>query len=374
MNLVMPVIVLFYNSNGLNMQDIFVLQSVYSATLMILEIPTGYFADIAGRKTSLVLGALFGFTGYLIYTVSFGFWQFVLAETILGIGQSLVSGADSAMLYDTLAARRLTGKYIRFEGRITSLGNFAEAFAGIIGGLLAVSSLRLPYYVQAGVSMIAIPAALFLQEPPVHLVARKPGLRDVVHIVRNTLIRDRKLRWNTLFSAVTGACTLTMAWFAQPYFKSVHLPVSWFGVVWAILNLSVGIAAIRAWKIEKRLGAPKIVVAFTLMLIMAYLALSFIHGWAGFLVLAAFYLARGLATPILRNYINVITTSDVRATVLSVRNFVIRLLFVLLGPFFGWITDSFSLSVALLTAGLTFGLLSSISLFYFIRYRTYAAD
>ncbi len=374
MNLVMPVIVLFYNSNGMNMRDIFLLQSVYSVTLMTLEIPTGYFADVAGRKTSLLIGSLFGFGGYLIYAASFGFWQFVIAETILGVGQSLVSGADSAMLYDTLAAKRLTPKYTRFEGRITSFGNFAEAFAGIIGGLLAVYSLRLPFYVQACVAFIAVPAALTLREPPVHLVARKPGLRDVFRIVRNTLFRDQKLKWNTIFSAVTGASTLTMAWFAQPYFKNIGLPVSWFGVVWALLNLSVGVAAIRAWKIEKRLGAPYTVLLFTVTLISSYLALSLAEGIFGLIILMAFYLARGLATPTLRNYINIITTSDVRATVLSVRNFVIRLLFAVLGPVYGWITDAYSLSTAMLAAGLIYGMLSGISLFFFLRYKTYKAD
>lgn len=137
MNLIMPVIVLFYMSNGLTMQDIFLLQSVYSLTLMTLEIPTGYFADKAGRKSSILIGSILGFTGYLVYSFSFGFWQFVIAEVILGVSQSLVSGADSAMLYDTLSAAEQNDKYLRLEGRITSIGNFGEAFAGIIGGLLA---------------------------------------------------------------------------------------------------------------------------------------------------------------------------------------------------------------------------------------------
>jgi MFS family permease len=104
MNLVMPIIVLFYQSNGMTMQDIFTLQAVYSVTLMFLEIPTGYFADFAGRRTSIFLGSILGFGGFLIYSLSSGFWEFVVAETILGVGMSLVSGADSAMLYDSLLA------------------------------------------------------------------------------------------------------------------------------------------------------------------------------------------------------------------------------------------------------------------------------
>jgi MFS family permease len=374
MNLVMPSIVLFYYSNGMTMKDIFMLQGVYSVTLMSLEIPTGYFADIVGRKTSMLLGSFFGFGGYLIYASSGGFWQFAIAETILGIGQSLISGADSALLYDTLASKRLLGNYTRLEGRITSIGNFAEALAGLIGGGLALISLRTPFIVQASVAFIAIPAALALREPPIKITARKPGLKDIRSIIKNTLYSDRKLRWNTLFSAVIGASTLTMAWFAQPYFKSVSLPLKWYGVVWAVLNLSVGMAAIKAWKLEKRLGVSRTVILFTVILITGYLTIPFLPFYAGILVLLAFYLARGIATPLLRNYINLITTSEVRATVLSVRNFVIRMLFAILGPLFGWLTDSYSLSLAMIIAGLFFGLMSGVSLFFFLRYKTYNSE
>lgn len=374
LNLVMPIVVLFYRSNGMSMQDIFTLQAVYSFTLMILEIPTGYFADMAGRRTSILAGSVLGFGGYLIYSFSSGFWEFVLAETILGCGMSLVSGADSAMLYDSLMSAGKKDKYTRFEGRITSIGNFAEATAGIIGGLLAVYSLRTPYYFQAGVSFIAIPAALMLREPPVHGHIRKPGFRDVYKIIIKVLHGDRRLTWNTLFSAVTGASTLTMAWFAQPYFSKAGLPVSLFGISWAILNLSVGITAINAWRIEKSLGPPRTVMLFTILLSLSYIVLSFTGSLAGLAVILVFYLARGLATVTLRNYINVITTSDIRATVLSVRNFIIRLIFVLTGPLFGWVTDHYGLSSALLVAGVVFGSLGAITMFYFIRFKTYTSD
>ena len=371
MNLVMPVIVLFYKSNGMTMQEIFTLQAIYSVTLMALEIPTGYFADMAGRKTSILVGSFFGFTGYLIYSASAGFWQFMVAETILGVGMSLVSGADSAMLYDSLASAGASGKYTRYEGRITSIGNFAEAFAGIIGGLLAAISLRTPYFFQVGIAFLAIPAALFLREPPVHGNIRKPGFRDIASIVVQVLHGDRKLFWNTIFSAVTGVSTLTMAWFAQPYFIQAGLRITLFGVVWAVLNLLVGIASMFAWRVESNMGPRRTVILFTFFLLLGYFGMALTGMVWGFTFLLMFYLARGLATPTLRNYINIITSSDTRATVLSVRNFVIRGLFAILGPFYGLVTDRLGLSTALLLAGTIFGVMSGGSLFFFLKYRTY---
>jgi MFS family permease len=371
MSLIMPVIVLFYKSNGLTMQDIFLLQSVYSLTLMTLEIPTGYFADQAGRKKSILVGATLGFAGYMVYSFSFGFWQFVVAEVILGVSQSLVSGADSAMLYDTLVVAKQKDKFIRLEGRVTSVGNFGEAFAGIIGGFLAVSSLRTPFYVQTCIALIAVPAAIMLVEPPVKTVKTKPGLKEIGSIVFDVLHRNVKLKWNTFFSAVTGAATLTMAWFAQPYFQQIKLPVSMYGVLWAVLNLSVGIAAVFAWRFEKKFGPSRTVIVFTTAIFSSYLLLTFMPGYTGLAILLVFYLARGLATPTLRNYINLITTSEVRATVLSVRNFLIRLIFAITGPLWGWITDKYSLGAAILSAGLIYGCLAVLSMFFFLKHRTF---
>ncbi len=119
----MPIVVPFYQSNGLSMKDIMVLQAVYSVAIVILEIPSGYLADVIGRRKTLIIGAMFGTIGFTTYSLSFGFVGFLVAEIILGIGQSCISGADSAMLYDSLLEKGQVKKYTRFEVRITSRGN-----------------------------------------------------------------------------------------------------------------------------------------------------------------------------------------------------------------------------------------------------------
>jgi MFS family permease len=103
--LYMPIVVPFYVSNGLTMKDIMVLQAIYSIAIVILEIPSGYLADVIGRRKTLILGAVFGTIGFATYSFSYGFLGFLIAEVILGIGQSCISGADSAMLYDSLLER-----------------------------------------------------------------------------------------------------------------------------------------------------------------------------------------------------------------------------------------------------------------------------
>lgn len=365
--LYMPIIVLFYQENGLEMQDVFLLQGVYSVAIVILEIPSGYLADVLGRKMTLIIGTILGFGGFVIYSVSFGFWGFLLAELTMGIGQSLISGADSAMLYDTLKAKNQKDRYLKLEGRMVSVGNFAEATAGILGGLLAEISLRTPFIAQSVVAFIGIPAALTLIEPLRQEKMARMNFRDILSIVRYSLSGNRKLKWNIIFSAVIGASTLTMAWFVQPYFRLVDLPLSLFGVFWTLLNLSVAITSYFAYKVEYRLGQSRMIISITVLVPLLYFLLSRFDIVWGIAVLFAFYLVRGVATPVLKDYINRIADSQSRATVLSVRNFLIRILFAGIGPFLGWYTDHYTLTSALALASGTFFLLALMAGIFFIR-------
>jgi len=365
--LTMPIVVLFYKDNGLDMQQVFILQAIYSIAIVALEIPSGYFADVLGRKNSLIAGAILGFAGFFIYSLSFGFIGFVFAEVILGFGQSMVSGADSALLYDSLIDSNREKDYLKLEGRMTSVGNFAEAFAGILGGLLAGLSLRYPYYFQTLIAFIGIPAALTLVEPRMNQIKLSLGWKDIIDTVKYSLVKNPRLRWNIIYSSVVGASTLAMAWFVQPWFIWANLPLSMFGIVWTILNLSVGITAFYAYKIELKLGSVTTAISFTFILAAGFIASGWINSLWGLIFILLFYLARGIATPILKDNINRITPSNMRATILSVRNFIIRVLFAMLGPVYGWAIDKLSLSAALTIAGLVFIVMASISFFFFLR-------
>ncbi len=365
--LYMPIVVPFYMENDLGMKDVMLLQGVYSITIVILEIPSGYLADVLGRRKTLLIGSVFGFLGFFTYSVSFGLWGFLIAEIILGLGQSLISGADSAMLYDSLLDMKKEKQYIKYEGRITSTGNIAEAIAGTLGGLLAGISLRVPYIGQTVVALIAIPAAFLLLEPKRHKALKILKFKDILGIVKFTLLKNKALQRNIFFSALIGTATLTMAWFVQPVFQRMELPIELFGISWSILNLIVGLTAAVAHKIESRLGEKVSIILIAILIPVGYLVISPIAGYSAFIVLVVFYIVRGFATPVLKDYINRISESNIRATILSVRNFIIRFNFALIGPFLGWYTDTYTLQQALLLAGVIFFILAMFTMVLFLR-------
>ncbi|MBE6302115.1 MAG: MFS transporter [Parabacteroides distasonis] len=348
-SLVMPIIVLFYKKQGLGLQDVFILKSVYSIAAVTLEIPSGYLADVWGRRKCLLAGSILFFFGYLCYSFTDTFTAFLFAELLLGIGQTLVNGADSALLYDTTAQYRQEHLYLRYEGRITMIGNFAEALAGIFGGLIAAYSLRFPFYGQAVIAFMGIPAAFALKEVNRSKQIQNP-VNEIKRIIRYSLVTNKKLCYNILYSGLIGAATLTMAWFVQPVLIYLETPVSWYGVIWTVLNLVVGFAALWSDRVDRYWGAKKMGILILLFIAGGYAALAFNLTYAGLAILFVFYIFRGFATPILKGYINQMTFSEMRATVLSIRNFIIRLMFAAISPFLGWLNDMYSLQVALLVS------------------------
>ncbi len=366
--LIMPIVALFYSANGLDHFDIYLLQAVYSLSVALLEIPSGYMADVIGRKKSLVVGSVLGTLGYGIYAISSGFYGFLAAEMVLGLGGSFISGSDSAMLYETLAAMDKKHRYFRLEGRITSLGHFAETIAALCGGFIAVSlSYRAVYVSQTLVAALAIPAALYLLEPPRTSLIHRPGLGHIIAVCKESLLGNKKLSSTLLLSSLIGTCTLCMAWTSQVYFVSMGLDEKSITPLWILLNLTVALVAAMADKVVATIGRR---VALSIMILVipgAYILLGVMALLPALLVLFAFYAVRGYATPLLKDLVNTYCPSETRATVLSIRSLLIRGSFALLGPFIGSLSAGYSLAIALQVSGVILVILALLAgLFLFL--------
>ncbi len=366
--LIMPIVALFYNHNGLSTQSIYLLQAVYSLSVAVFEIPSGYLADVIGRKKSLIFGSVLGTFGFVIYSYSFSFESFLVAEIILGIGGSFISGSDSALLYDSLAADKNEQKYLQYEGRITSLGSFAETFAAIGGGLIALYlGYRGVYIVQTMIAAIAIPAAITLKEPPRKKTTSRPGLKQILEISYESLFVNRKLSSTICFSSAIGTATLCMAWTSQIYFVHEGLTEKAITPLWVLLNLGAATISAYAAKTQNLLGETRALLLIVFMIPLGYVLLGTLPFYLAVFSLFLFYMVRGYATPLLKDFTNKNCDSEVRATVLSIRNMLIRTAFSIVGPAIGFMANHFSLGSALICAGIFFSICSILGHKYLIQ-------
>jgi MFS family permease len=360
----MPIIVLFFQEHGLSLTEVMLLQAIYSLSVALFEIPSGYIADIFGRKQTIVFSTIFSFIGFLVFSFYGGFYAFALAQVLIGIGGSLMSGSDSAIIYDTLLETKSKTSYTKIEGRNYAIGNFSEAAAGILGGFLAVGSLYLPIYVQTSILFFSIPIALTLVEPTIHEENKLDrSFRAIMEVVKFSLVDNTRLRWLIIYSSAMGVATLSMAWFAQPFFKEVGVPLAYFGILWAGLNFSAGLTSFNAHHFDKKENNHKMLIYLSLVMITSFILLGFNSSMFGLFFILIIYLLRGIVTPILRNAINENTTSNKRATVLSIRSFIIRISFAICAPILGYIAENYSLSNSFYVLALVVGVFSLLASF-----------
>lgn len=351
--LYMPISYLYYLENDFGDWEYLTLHAVYSGVIALLEIPSGYIADVWGRKPALIMGTFFGMIGFGVYGISHGIWFFLLAEIVLGVGHSMLSGADSALLYDTLLEKKQEEKYIKHEGYITALGNFGEVAAALFVSVFIFSTYRTYFQLQALIAALGFIAAIFLKEPQFHNKKLSGNFKEILDIVTKTFRVDHKLRNLILFSAIIGFASLSMAWLAQPILLSLGLNEEHIGYAWAALNLLVAFGSIMATRVAQRLSYASSLLFMAIPLSLGYFFIGInISYWAA-IPLVIFYIVRGTAHPILKNHINALTTSEKRATILSIRSLLIRILFLIIGPILGIVNEKISLEFGVILCGIT---------------------
>ena len=331
--LYVPIFMLFWESRGLSFFERLALGGLYSAVVILVEVPTGVFADRIGRRRSMLLGALTMVASCLLATQATSFGMFAIAEALGAISLALCSGADSAYLFDFLHTHDRVHEYARRESTASAwhLMGSAVAFAG--SGFLAHIDLALPYLVTAGVAAIAAVVACLLHDDsppaPLHRAPAGQVLRSWGAQMRAALGEVRanaRLAWLVGYSAVVFVLLRATIYLYQPYLKERGLGLVAIGLLFAGVYAVAALVAYRTYLLRRRFGDDLL-----LWLLLGVLAGSFV-GLAGvgngpwmLVLLGVQAVAAGLYSPLTKPLINVeITDSRRRAAILSVESMVRR--------------------------------------------------
>ena len=131
-----------------------------------LEVPTGLITDRWGRKKSLVTGSILGTLGFLVFGFSASPFLLLFAYLIWGLGDTFISGTDSAFLFEKLKNRGEENRYAQYEGWLNAGALAVIATTTALGPLLLIwTSLAVPFILTSIFGVLLIVVSLSLKEP-----------------------------------------------------------------------------------------------------------------------------------------------------------------------------------------------------------------
>lgn len=358
--IMLPIIVLFWQDCGLDMVDIFALQALFAVAVAVLEVPTGMVADRMGKRTSLLIGFAIVFVSMLAYAMSRGFWAFFVVEISLALGFTFLSGADSALLYDSLEELGREDEYKRREGEAMGIRLVCFALCNLLGGVIGDWSLVAAMWASAIGPGLALFVAWGMVEakPPGSKETLQQALAGYRNLITGALTfvrRQRYVRWQIVMFAVFSGSGTWLLWLYQPYMQFSGLDIWAFGGAFALFNLFAALCSRYAHAFDERFGEDRAShIMMALQVFPLVLMAVFVGPWS-FLFILMHQAVRGFLGPLTNERILRFTFSDKRATVLSLKSLGGRCFFVLTGPIIGWLSDTQPLPTVLLYQAVALG-------------------
>ncbi|MBM7084602.1 MFS transporter [Micromonospora humidisoli] len=171
--LLYPVYVLLFSDTGLTVGQISALFVIWSVTAIVLEVPSGAWADAVSRRLLLCLAPLLTGGCFALWVLAGSWWAFALGFVLWGAGGVLGSGALEALVYTELDRLGAAARYARTMGRGRTAGMLGVlASLGLAGPVLTAGGYRA---VGAASVLSAVLAAAVATRFPRHRPAPPPS-------------------------------------------------------------------------------------------------------------------------------------------------------------------------------------------------------
>ncbi|MBW1635892.1 MAG: MFS transporter [Deltaproteobacteria bacterium] len=359
-----PVFTILFLDYGLTIEQFSLLNTVWAITIVMTEVPSGAMADIFGRKALIVITSfLMVFEMLVIAFVPLGnsniiFWSFFINRVLSGLAEAMASGADEAIAYDSLIEEGTPDdwpKVLSLQMRLRSVASVITMTVGALiydpgiinrilgwfGSSFAVNqqiTMRFPIYLTLILAILACITALKMQEP-----GRKEKQEKKYSINKASSLTWQAGKWiaKTPFALAVillGMCfdhilrlTVTMT---SQYSRLINLPEASFGLIGSAIALLGLVVPQIAEQMVIRFSPAQNMIWVTLISLTGLFGLTGFFPYIGILPMALIFVALMLVSFFTSHYLNEITDSNQRATVLSFKGLAFNLAYGAIGILF----------------------------------------
>jgi len=350
-----PVWVVFLTlEQGFSLAEVTGADGLYFLATVLLEVPTGAVADRWGRSMSVGLGCLVMVFALVTFAFATSFAVMLGSFMLWALAAALMSGADLALLYDSLQALGREDEYERHAGRGEAAVWIGVAAATAIGGPLAVlTSIRFTIFVGAGVYLLAAVTAFLMVEAP-HRAQAGVVTRyfNNIGIAFRISWHDHALRWLVALGGAISAAMGAAMYFVQPLLLDRGLEVgAAFSSLQVVQWLAAALGAFVMAAVLRRTGEVTLFAILVAGGVAAYAGLATVPTLAAFAFVPVLGLLESTIIPLTTGYVNRRVPSEQRATMLSLESLSRGLFIAPLAPVVGAVADREGLQATFATLG-----------------------
>ena len=344
--------VVYLAGQGYSPLAIGLFEMTFHVAKLVAEVPTGIFADLVGRRASLICSCLCLVVAealFLPHTTPL----LVLSFSFSGFSTAFQGGAREAIVW-TLAERAggadHAARYSRLFSRMLVVALLAEAAGAASGGYLSAVWLLLPFVARGLAGLVGIVPLLSLPERRAGSGARPRPLAHL-RLGLGVAARDPLLLGLLLVSALEASIFTTTNYYTQLFFHGIGVSLVQIGLIVALTNLADFACTALAPRLMRWVPVQRLVPAQIMGVALGLLVMSTgqpVLGIAGFLLLV--HGADSSLVPALSTWINSRLPEEQRATVLSLETGLFSAMMIVLFPLFGLGLGHITYSAAYLLA------------------------
>ena len=352
LELTVAIFVLFLLGNNLSMTQVMILETIFTIVIFFSEIPSGAFADRVGRKWSLVLSALAASISWLIFGIGTTFFVFLIAQILIAFAWAFNSGADSALLYDSLKEMKREKEYSKIYGRTYFIEMFTIGFAGLIGGFLATQiNYRILFYITSFFFFIGSIINMTLIEPPIHKHLQEKNYFKHLKKAINFSFKNKIIRNLIIYFGTYSALAHIAYFIIQPYYNNSGFSESIIGIATSTYFIFLAIGGLFAYYFINKIKEKKLLFSLLLITSLSLIIMYFSNKYLAILFIGIITFTEGIRNIFIDKEINIHTDSHHRATVLSVKSMSKSVIYAIAAPLIGLITDVYTPEAAFLMLG-----------------------
>ena len=267
----LPIFYEYQKRIGLDDTQIFKIQSIYYLVFCLLEIPTGYLADLLGYRLCLILGSITLIFANIWVPFSPTYSGFLIHFIMIALARSFVSGASSAYLYETLHQQSALDEYKEAEGKARAYSLVGKIFCWAMIGPILQWHFTLPYWLTALNAAIGLVFAVLL--PNTKLVHQnKTSLLELFSILyANPYLVLIMFQGVALF-VLTRICQVNLF---QPILQNKGFSVVTYGMVMALMTAFEAMGSFRSQWVRKYINDLNAVFALSVMIGLSFFLMSF---------------------------------------------------------------------------------------------------